>query len=298
MAPRVLELRTSIFGLFPHIGYTLERLKAEPLAAAHVPVFEALRTEGLQVLTTELGMIDAKIGAQVRVTTTDGKLNEYAGRASKAVLVITKDERDNPLYTNLFGSKNLTEFRRPVLGEQLEAMRKWIPSLQQSPYPTLQAMAAELVTLVAEADAAKAARDSVQQQNRFFRDVGARRQWVDNLNAARQEVYGALAKLPHQHPELPSNYADLFFLRDKRGAGEGEEGEETLESLQALAEEMREELQELEARIAEMEEAEAEAKKAAEARAAEEAKLAELDRAAAELDKQRAALRKRLDAQA
>lgn len=298
MAPRNLKLRTSLLGLFPHVTYTLEKLRAEPLGAAHVPTFEALYNEGLQVLTSELGIIGAQMGAQVRVDSTADKLNEFAGRVSKAVLIITHDERDNPLYTHFFGNKNLSEFRRPKLGDKLESMRKWIPSLQQSPFPALQAMAAELVTLVAEADAADAARDSAQQQNRFFRDVGARRQWVDSLNAARKGLYGALAQLAHQHPELPSNYAELFFLREKGDDDAAEEPEETVETLQARAEELSEELGEIQERIAALEEAEVAAKEAAAARAAQEAQLAELDRAAAELEKQRAALQKRLAADA
>ncbi len=41
---------------------------------------------------------------------------------------------------------------------------------------------------------------------------------MDSLNAARKGLYGAMAQLAHLHPELPSNYAELFFLREK-GAG-------------------------------------------------------------------------------
>src|SRR6185295_6405416 len=64
------------------------------------------------------------------------------------------------------------------------------------------------------ANAAVAARDNARQANREFRDVGERRRWVDRMNAARKEVYGTLAKLPHEGLGLPSDFADQFFLSE------------------------------------------------------------------------------------
>ena len=294
MALRTLRHSTALISLLPHADYTVGRLNANPLVAHLAAPIEALRGEGLQLLLTERDMSAAQTWAQVRVDTADDRLNHLAGRVSKAILTITNDERDKSLYTHFFGNKNLTEFRRPKLGEQLEAMTKWIPSLQNSPFPALQAMAPELAALVEEADEAVKARDNAQQQNRFFRDVGARHQWVENLNAARKELYGVLGKLAHQHPELPSNFADLFFMKKSEGEAAEEPEEETAEALREHAEELRQELQGVEGRIQELEAAEAAARRAAEARAAEEARLAELDRKAAELERERKALRARL----
>jgi hypothetical protein len=297
MAVRTLDHRTSLLGLFPHLSYTLSRLKARPEGAPHVAAFEEVREEGVQVLTTEIGLAEQVASAQSLVDVADDNLDDFASRVSKAVLTITKDHKDTKLYAHFFGQKTLSEFRRPVLKGQHEAMERWLPSLEQSPYPALQGMAAELSALLAQADAAVLARNAARQQNRFFRDVGDRKRWVDRLNATRKEVYGALSKLPHENPGLPSGFADQFFQKEtRREGGEGDEPEGTAEELRAQVDELRAALAEMEARLAAAEAAEAEMKRAEAARAEAEAQLAELDRAAAGIEQRRAELQARLAA--
>jgi len=296
MAARVLKARTSMITLLPHPTYTASRLKAHPLGAPHVARFEALKAEGKQVLVQEIEHIEAVTEAQAVAVAVDFRLDGYATRLSKVLLSLTGEDRTHPLYTHYF-EKPLHELKKPILAGQLAAMKKWLVSLPKSPHPELSGMAAELATLVAEADAAVVARDAARQQNREFRDVGERRQWVDRLNATRKEVYGALAKLPYEHPGLPSDFADGFFLSGPEREDE-EEDADTVEALEAQAAALRQALAEVEARLAEAAAAEAEAQRrdAEKARAAQRAALAELDRAAAELEQQRAALRAQLAA--
>jgi len=297
MALRSLNPLSSMLALLPQCSVTLGRLKAHPLGAPHVPTFEALRSEGAQVLTLELHHIETMNDTQAVVVVVDGKLDHFVGRLSKAVLTLTDDDREHALYLHFFGGKSPSEVRRPVLGAELQLAKKWLPSLTQSPHPELAAMAPELAALIAEADAAEVARNTARQQNRIFRDVGERRQWVDRLNATRKEVHGALAKLPYENPGLPTNFADMFFLRTP-DREEGDEEPQTGEDLRAYVEALRAKLAGAEARLAEVEaaEAEAEAEQAAAARAADAAALAELNRAAVELEKKRAALQARLAA--
>ncbi|EYF03105.1 hypothetical protein [Chondromyces apiculatus] len=296
MAARTLDVRTALQPLLAQVGYTLERLKAHALGAPHIPTFEALRAEGLEVLTTELEINDAQAGAQARVDIADDRLDAFAGKLSKTVLGIVDDDREHVLYVHYFGTKTLTEFKRPVLGAQLVTMRKWVQSLTESPHELLLALAPELTLLVNEADAAVQARDTVQQGNRNFRDTGQRYQWIARLNAARKELHGTLAKMPHEHTGLPSSFADQFFLRKVGKRGSGEE-EETVESVQEYIEGLQEELAGAELRLAELEQAEEDARKAAALLEAEKAQLAELDKAAMALEKQRAALRARIEAE-
>jgi hypothetical protein len=295
MAARTLKHRSAMLTLLPHIVFSISQLKAHPLGAPHAPPFEALNTEGRQMLLQELELIERMTQTQANVVSVDFRIDSFASRLSKGILIITADDRTSGLYTHYF-EKPLSELIRPTLNGQLEIMRGWQLSLSKSPHAALSAMAPELQALIAEADAAVAARDEARQANREFRDVGARRQWVNRLNATRKEVYGALARLPHEHPDLPSNFANRFFMTEPDRADETEA--DTEEGLQAQAAELREALAGVEARIAELQaiEAAAEKKKADEARVAQAAELAELDRAAAALEQRRAALRSQLEA--
>ncbi len=298
MAVRTLDHRTSILALLPQVSYTLSQLRARSEGAPHVVAFEGLRAEGVEVLTTELSLAEELVNTQAVVDMADDSLDDFAAKVSKAALTITRDDRQSALYLHFFGGKSMSEFRRPNLGKQLEAMRKWKTSLEQSPHPALQAMAPELTGLLQAADAAIAARDAARQANRYFRDVGDRMQWVDRLNAGRKELHGALAKLPHGNPALPPNFADQFFLKESRRGDEDDAQEDTVEALRRRLEELRAALTDVESRLSAAEAAEAEAQKEAEARAEAEAQLAELDRVAAELAARRAALQARLTAPA
>ncbi|MCC6553792.1 MAG: hypothetical protein IT372_12330 [Polyangiaceae bacterium] len=281
------------------MSYTLSQLRARPEGAPHVAAFESLRAEGVAALNTELSLAEELANAQARVDMADDNLDDFAPKVSKAVLTITRDDRQSALYVHFFGGKSLSEFRRPSLGKQLESMRKWKTSLEQSPHPTLQAMAPELTGLLQAADAAIAAREAARQAHRYFRDIGDRIQWVDRLNAGRKELYGALAKLSHENPALPSGFADLFFLKEsRRDADGGAAQEETVEALRGRLEELRAAVADVESRLSAAEAAEAEAQKAAAAKAEAEAQLAALDRAAAELAARRSALQARLAAPA
>lgn len=293
MAARTLDARASILSLLTHPSFTLCRLRAHPLGAPHVATFEALREQGMQVLAQEILLTDALIEARARVSAADDRLDDGASLVSKAVLTITHEDTSHPLYHLFFGKKSLSEFKKPVLNDQYHATRAWPESLRASMHPALQALAPEIEAALAEAQDAIAARSTARQQLRHFRDAGARRQWVDQLNGGRKEVHGALAKLPHSHTGLPLSFADQFFLS---APTREEEEEETSDALRAQLADLQKQGVAIEARLAELEAAEAEAEKAAEARAAQEAALVEMDQAVAELTKKRAALRAQLDA--
>ncbi|AKT40748.1 hypothetical protein [Chondromyces crocatus] len=297
MAARTLDARHALLTLFPQVRYTLKRLEAHPLGAPHIATFEALAAEGLQVLAAELGIIDDITGAQALVDIADDQLDDFAARVSKAVLTLTGDDREHPLYLHYFGSKNLATFKRPVLGAQLVSMRKWVQSLTESEHATLQALVPELTQRIQQAEAAVQTREEARQQNRIFRDVGERYQWVERVNAARKVLYGALSQLPHQQTALPSDFADQFFLKDlKRKSDEEEEAEETVASMLATIQAQRDALVASEKRLAELEKAELAAKKAAAERAAQLAQLEDLTRAMMTLEKEHAALKKQLEA--
>lgn len=295
---RTLKPRSALLGLFPHVDYTLLRLRADPQAAQHAPTFEQLRAQGLALITQELDIITAQTWGQVCVDLADEKLNQLANLVSREVLAITHKNRRASLYTHFFDEKNLSEFKRPKMGTKHEREKRWPEALRQSPHPTLRALAPEAEAVLAEAAAALTTRTTAETNNRIFRDIGARWQWIAQVNGARKHLYGELAMLAHQTPGMSSAYAEQFFLKVRSESGERDEDEEeeTSASLRARIEEQRAVLATLEARLVEVEAAEAAEKKRAETLAAEKARLAELDRVRAELEAERAALQARIEA--
>lgn len=290
---RILHRRTSLSTSLVEIRYTLSRLRAHPLGAPHIPVFEALRAQCLQGLGQEVELLEEQADAQARVDASDDVLNGLATRFSRTLLNLTGDDRSHPTYTFYFGDTPLADFKRPILGAQLARMAAWIPSLATAD-PSLQAMQGELTAAVAAGQQAAQAKEAAIQHRREFRDIGPRRALVDRLNSVRKETHGALAGLPHENSLLSSNFADQFFRREQSRVDADADALDSVEAVQARLEELRAEIAAAEARLHEFEvEAENE-KKAEEERAANEASLAAIDKAMADLQAQRDALAARL----
>lgn len=267
--------------------YSLSRFRANPAGAPHVPTFQALRARWGLVQTEEIGIQEEMSDAQALVDEANDRIDEFCTRFSKALLVITKDNDRHPLYTFFFGGKNLSDFCAPKLNKQLVAMKAWVEPLQKTPHPSLAAMLPELQTLLTQADQAVAAKGKAKQHNREFRDVGARRQFVDELNAARTGAHGELAQQPYLTPGLPGDFADHFFPADP----EAEEPEEdTVESVTKRMAQRDADQGADRILLQQLKDAAAKAQQDAEQRKLDEAALAAIDTQEEELQKQREAL--------
>lgn len=270
---RTLSATSSLISFRSHLAFTIRRLEAHPLAAPFAPPFQALLDAWPAVFQEELDLQDVSGDAQVTVITVDERLNRFADRVSKEVLTLTGEDRHHALYRHYFGNKPVSVFKRPILGGQLAAMRGWVTSLAESGVPSLQAIGVALAPVVAEAEQAVADKAEAEQAREAFRDLGARKRFVDEVNAVRKGAYGELGKLPHQQIGLPSNFAEGFFRRD---AVKGEVDEPTVTSVEEEIAALRVELAGKEALLAALEaKAKAEAAKA-KARAADLARLSQL----------------------
>ena len=291
MTARLLNPRSSILTLVLELRYTISRCQADPRTAFCVPVFQPLRDECGVVQKQELDFLEILSNAQAHVDVSDENLDDFGSRLSKAILTITKDDRSHPLYLHYFGKKPMSVFLRPKLGVQLEAMRPWSHSLVTSDFPALKAMAPEVDQLIAAADKAVASRTDTQNQIRKFRDVGARRQLFDKVNAGRKKAHGDLAKLAIETPGLPSDYPDGFF----RSAPAAEDiNEPTIESVTQDIVDLETKLTSAKEQLTTLETAAVAAQKAANDKAGDEAQLATLEKQEAELAKQKAALKQKL----
>lgn len=279
MAVRNLSHLISLLALRGEIIHTLDQVKAHPLTQTFVPLFESLRNEWNAVFTEELALRDGLSAANARVFSVDTTLNALASRVAKVLLILTGDDKAHPLYLAFFKKKNLTDFKRPILGAQLEAMKGWIPELKKSDDAALAALGAEVEAAVTLAEEALATRTKLETESSFFRETGNRKKLFNKVNAARKQTHGELAKMPHEKLGVPVSFANLFFRHASNG-GEAEEAI-TLETLD-------EEIASLEKQIAEKKavrddlriEIEKQAQMEAE-KAAEQASLLELEKAAA-----------------
>ena len=191
-------------------------------------------------------------------------------------------KRKDPRYQRYY-KEPPSRLRRPVLGPQLATMTEWVPSLTDAnASPAVQAHGQRLATLVQRAENAVKALSSAEAAVTDFETIGAKKAFVDQLNALRMTAFGQIAELPHSRPELnlPADFAQRFFLRDAA------DKKPSISSVEQAILRARARVAELEAQLARLvEEADAEARLAEEAEVREAMKVlekAEKERAAAE----------------
>ena len=217
MSARLLNPRSSLLALLSDIQYTLSRIKADPLAAPLLSDFETLRGEWTVVQAQEIENTEQLADAQAGVDLVGVDLVTFSSRVSTAVLTLTREDRSHPLYLHFFGADSRSLLVRPRLGIELLEMRPWLGSIETSPHPSLQAMAADLGLLIVAAEKAVTTLESVRSRIRVFYDVGARRQLFDRCNELRKSTHEALARIALGNVGLPSDYAEGFF---RASAGE------------------------------------------------------------------------------
>jgi hypothetical protein len=246
---RTIPYTIGVLSLLREVWYTVCQMREEPLASPHLQTFENLYQEAKNtLLPSELSVTEEVESSQVKVDRADGDLDRFAGRVSRAVDDIPDPNTRKQYKTNLFKGQPLSKFRRPVLGGQLLAQSGWAATLSQSNVPALVTLADEADPLVKKGQDASQSRTEAQQQNRQFRDVGARKQFIDKLNGARRLAAGSLAKLAHDSPALPNDYADRFW-RTEPAVDE----EETLDDVKAAIADLKAKLAEREDQLKKME---------------------------------------------
>lgn len=241
---------STVSTLRAEVVYTHSRLLAHPFAAPHALDFTAILAECTKAAADEHALEDAVTTATAQIDGSDDALDSFVDALSNAILLENDNNRSAPEYVQYFGNKRPYEIKRPVLGDELETIRSWIPSLKASKSSTVHALGAQAETYVAQADAAVKAKGTSEQALRVFHITGERRQLVDRINALRKTTYGALAKLPHepQGKTLPADFADAFFLHEtsKKKTRSVKKVQERIDALQAEIEVLQKDLKDLE----------------------------------------------------
>ncbi|MFO0762405.1 MAG: hypothetical protein U0359_38555 [Byssovorax sp.] len=211
-------MNASYEALTGDISYTLVRCEARPLTAALAPALAGLLDDIATVAEAERKLVLALERTEVRVFLADEDIDGLIDGIVNTLLTLTGGDRSSDLYTFYLKSTPPAELKDPILGEELEAVRRWIEPLGASPHPSLMAFAPLLADKVEVADKAKGDFDAAAGALKTFREQGARKALIDTLNAKRKATYGALAEIAHSHPELmlPANFADRFFMHEQR----------------------------------------------------------------------------------
>jgi hypothetical protein len=203
---------------------------ADPLAAAHAPAFDALITDGIEVTTLRLQLVIAIAQARANGFQLDLQLNKFVDTLVLALLKITDRDRGDPLWFVFLKGKEPAQIKKFLLGEQLALMLLWPAALAASPHQELKDIGTALAPVLPLAVKAEQAIADTKQALVTFDNVGRWRQHIDRSNAARATAYGDLLEVPHKNPalNLPSDYAEQFFLHDtsRRGAGKPRSAEE------------------------------------------------------------------------
>jgi hypothetical protein len=218
--PPLSPSRLSLPALLSSLTFTIRRLKAEPLAAPLAHLFDNLRIKSDLVHTKELSLDEELADVQARITVCDKRLDELAGRCAEAIRSIAKEDRDHPLYELYFQRTSLDDFSRPILGEQLKAMRGWLVMMAASRRAALSGLGPEIALAIGAADAALQARYKVEREIRRFRE-GERRKLFDAVNALRRSAHGQLVTLGHAG--LADDFASSFFQPELAAAPAGAE---------------------------------------------------------------------------
>ncbi len=270
--------------------YSLGMCENHDLAKNYVLVFTTLLGQWQVVFAQFLSLQDKISRAESRVDACDDGLDVLVDEVAAAILYGNND-RSSAEFRAFFGSKQPHEIKRPILGDQLEVVRAWIPALENATKALLVNLGARGEALVANADAAVDALGAAQQEFRTFRLTGGYSQFVDAMNAGRKTVHGELGKLRHQ-PEgkgLPTDFADRFFRHETR-----RNKKQTVDAVRARIAALQAELAKETAALAALEAKAKSEEEAEQARKALEAELAEAETARAELEKKTAEIKAKL----
>jgi len=217
MAVPTLGYDCSTDSLHDEIFYTLARLNADPVASDLAPAFASRLDEFRTLAANELTLTEARLQAQAAVDQADGVLDGFVDEFAAVLLIDANKDRKSPKFRQYFGSKAVAAFKRPVLNEELDGCRAWAGWMLESGSEKLAGFAPRAKELVAGGDQALQARRSADDAARAFRLTGARRQFIDSLNALRKSTYGVLGSRAHDKG-YPLAYPDGFFRHQLHAA--------------------------------------------------------------------------------
>src|SRR5262245_18228044 len=122
MAAHLVDLDASLDTAAAECVFTRAHLQAYAYASALAADFDAIIAECKVASGEELDLRVARTSANALASVLDDDLNDLSDATAKTLLILTKRKTDDPLFTQFFGTQRPSEFKRPILGEQLLRM--------------------------------------------------------------------------------------------------------------------------------------------------------------------------------
>lgn len=216
--------------------YTLARLLKSPHTEGFVTEFRAVGAVLDAAIKAQTELEDASIIAAAGRDAADDVLDPLVLQIVNALLVVTKNNREDPLFVSYTGHQTPSEIVRPVLGAELTTVVGWVEPLKNEDDAILTALGVQLEGAVAVGQTAEKEVTATDKAQTDFRLIGERKKAVDTLNASRGSLLGSLIKFQHDNPQLrlPAGWAMEFFRHTTKG-GQGKYGTTIAQAEQVLA---------------------------------------------------------------
>lgn len=220
MSAPALAPSSSLSVIRDDLVFTSSRLLADPNVAAVEKRIAALLEQWGIVSTKQFDLWDAITRADALVGASDDNLDDFIPVFANAIRGLGGGAK-NPTWA-LFFKVTPHELAAPVLGNQLEAMRRWVQLLAKGGEPALAQYKKPLEKLIADADAAVKARSEAALANEHFRTKGGLAAFFSDVSKERDGVAASIDAIAAKSKTLPRNYAARFF-RKRNGKVSAEE---------------------------------------------------------------------------
>ena len=210
MSAPALSATSSLATFRDDLVFTSSRLLADPNVTTLEKRIAALLDDWSVVQTKQYALWDAISKADALVGTADDNLDDFIPTFANAIRTVAGEKSPTWL---LFFKVTPYELATPVLGNELEAMRRWVQLLGKGAEPTLSAFKKPLEKLIHDADAALKARTDAALANEQFRTNGGLAEFFLDMSKQRDGVAAAIDAIAAKSKTLPRNYAARFFRK-------------------------------------------------------------------------------------
>jgi hypothetical protein len=195
-------------------------LAAYKFSAYLVPQIDQWVAEWKLIFLEEVDNEAERVSANALAFSLDADLNDLTDEASNLLQKLTKNDRTDPQWILDFSTERVGDFKRPVLGKQLERMRIWPSTMLPSPDQAPVDLGTRVAAKVTECDAVLATLSAVEQKIRTFRLTGKRRKLLDDFNALRKSIEAEVQQLPLKQPglKLPTNFLSRVLPPERPAA--------------------------------------------------------------------------------
>ena len=206
MPAPALALTSSLNAVREDLVFTDARLLADPNVASNAKTIQGILKDWEVVQRQQFAHWDAITKAEAQVAAADDNLDDFIPVFANS---IRSTSGEKSATWKLFFKITPYEFAAPVLGNQLEAMRRWVQLLAKQ--PELAAHKKPLEKLIQGADAAVKARTEAALANEQFRTTGGLAKFFEKMSKTRDVVAASIDAIAAKSTALPRHYTARFF---------------------------------------------------------------------------------------